>query len=272
MFYDKVQESVEFLESKKTLKPKFGIILGSGLGSLVDRIENQQVISYDDIPHFPKSTLEGHAGNLVFGTIGDQNLMVMQGRFHFYEGFEMKEVTYPLFMMKQMGVTHIIVTNACGGINPGFKPGDLMIIDDFINGVATNPLHGSNDERFGPRFPDMSEPYNLDFRKKATDIADDLGIAYKEGVYAYFQGPYYETRAEIKMYGKLGSDAIGMSTVPETIVANYLDMKVLGISVITNMATGLRDGAHSHAEVVEIANSSSAKLCDWVEALLKDWK
>lgn len=268
MFYNKVSESVSFIEAKIDKKPQVGIILGSGLGSLVDRITDQTVIPYDTIPGFPVSSLEGHAGNLVFGTIGEYNLMVMQGRFHSYEGFEMKETTYPLFMMKMMGVTHLIVTNACGGINPDFTPGDLMIIDDFINGLSTNPLVGPNDERFGPRFPDMSDPYTTEFRDLARTVGKELDIDYKEGVYAFFQGPYYETRAEIKMYGRLGADAIGMSTVPETIVSNYLGMKTLGISCITNMATGLRDGKHSHAEVVEIANQASMKLTNWVEAIL----
>ena len=267
-FYDKVLESTQFLKERVTNEPKVGIILGSGLGALVDDMDISESISYDQIPHFPKSSLEGHAGNLVFGHLGQYDVMVMQGRFHFYEGFEMKEVTYPLFVMKMMGVTHLIVTNACGGINPSFKPGDLMIIDDFINGTSTNPLHGVNDERLGVRFPDMSDPYTTEFRDVARLVAKDLKIDYKEGVYAFFQGPYYETRAEIKMYGILGADAIGMSTVPETIVSNYLGMKTLGISVITNMATGLRDGAHSHTEVVEIANQASEKLVKWVIEIL----
>ena len=269
MFYDKVLESKEYLKSKTDVEPKVGIILGSGLGSLVEDIEIENTIPYDEIPHFPKSKLEGHAGNLVFGKLGKHQVMVMQGRFHFYEGFEMKEVTYPLFVMKLMGVTHLFVTNACGGINPEFKPGDLMIIEDFINGVSTNPLHGTNDDRFGVRFPDMSDPYPTEFRDLAKSIGKDMNIDYKEGVYAFFQGPYYETRAEIKMYGKLGADAIGMSTVPETIVSNYLGFKTLGISVITNMATGLRDGAHSHEEVVAIADDASRKLVAWVKNILE---
>lgn len=269
MFYDKIQESVSYIKAQTDIKPTVGIILGSGLGSLVDSVENSVVIPYHNIPQFPQSKLEGHAGNLVLGTIGNYNTVVMQGRFHYYEGFEMKEVTYPLFVMKEMGVSHLIVTNACGGINPDFSPGDLMLIDDFINGVGTNPLHGVNDDRFGPRFPDMSDPYSSSFRNVARNVAKDLIIDYKEGVYAFFQGPYYETRAEIKMYGKLGADAIGMSTVPETIVANYLGIKVLGVSVITNMATGLRDGKHSHEEVVEIANKASANLVQWVKEILE---
>lgn len=269
--FEKLEASKNYIQSIITSKPTIGIILGSGLGSLVDRVNIEHTISYNDIPHFPKSSLEGHAGNLVFGSIGDQQLMIMQGRFHYYEGFPMKEVTYPIYLMKHLGIESMIVTNACGGINPSFKPGDLMIIEDFINSVSTNPLIGANDDRLGPRFPDMSDPFNTELRNKAKAVAKDLNIDYKEGVYTFFQGPYYETRAEIRMYGKMGSDAIGMSTVPETIVANYLGMKVLGISCITNMATGLRDGKHSHAEVVEIANQASATLCNWVEALIKTW-
>ncbi|AMC92815.1 purine nucleoside phosphorylase [Erysipelothrix larvae] len=268
MFYNQVQDSVHYIQEKIKIKPTVGIILGSGLGSLVDHIKDPTVIPYETIPCFPKSQLEGHAGNLVFGALGNYNLMIMQGRFHFYEGFEMKEVTYPIFIMRQLGVTHLIVTNACGGINTNLKPGDLMLIDDFINGVSTNPLHGTNDDRFGPRFPDMSDPYNSTFRQHARDVAHALNIDYKEGVYAFFQGPYYETRAEIKMYASLGADAIGMSTVPETIVSNYLGIKTLGISVITNMATGLRDGKHSHQEVVQIANQASLTLCQWVIEIL----
>lgn len=271
MLFDKLEASATYIESIITHKPTLGIILGSGLGSLVDRIKVDHVISYDAIPHFPKSSLEGHAGNLVFGTIGNQHLMIMQGRFHYYEGFAMKEVTYPVYLMKHLGVEAMIVTNACGGINPSFKPGDLMIIEDFINSVSNNPLIGANDDRLGPRFPDMSDPFDTHLRNKAKAVAAKLDIDYKEGVYTFFQGPYYETRAEIRMYGKMGSDAIGMSTVPETIVANYLGMKVLGISCITNMATGLRDGKHSHAEVVAIAQKASDTLCNWVETLVKEW-
>lgn len=271
MFYNQINESTAFIQQITATKPRIGIILGSGLGSLVDEMEVHHTISYADIPHFPQSHLVGHAGNLVFGTIGSQELVVMQGRFHAYEGFPMKEVTYPIYVMKALGIESLIVTNACGGINPTFKPGDLMIIDDFINGVSTNPLVGPNDDRLGPRFPDMSEPYSSKLRDHARHTAHGLNIEYKEGIYTFFQGPYYETRAEIRMYGKLGSDAIGMSTVPETIVANYLGLDVLGISVITNMATGLRTGKHSHDEVVAIANRASLDLCKWVTQMLNTW-
>lgn len=271
MFYDHVKESADFILERVTIRPQIGIVLGSGLGSLVDIMENKEVLSYRDIPHFPQSHVEGHAGNLVFGTIHGQAVVVMQGRFHYYEGFTMKEVTYPIYVMKLLGVKDLVITNACGGINQDFAPGDLMIIDDFINSVCVNPLIGDNDERFGPRFPDMSEPYASELREKAKAVADELHIPYQHGVYTLFQGPYYETAAEIRMFQRAGSDAIGMSTVPETIVANYLGIRVLGIACITNMATGIAKEKHSHEEVVKMANKSSAQLCQWVEQLLKEW-
>lgn len=268
MFYDLVSESVNYINHNIKIKPTIGVILGSGLGNLVDSLEEKHDIPYHQIPHFPVSEVAGHAGKLVFGKIGNQEVMMMQGRFHYYEGFSMKEVTYPLFCMKLMGIKHVIVTNACGAINPEFKPGDIMIIDDFINSVGQNPLIGVNDDRFGPRFPDMSQPYHPELKKRAIKIADELGIKFKRGVYTFFQGPYYETAAEIKMYGMLGSDAIGMSTVPETIVANYLGLKIIGFACITNMATGIRKEKHSHQEVLEIANQVSTTLTKWVKQLI----
>lgn len=271
MFYDQVKESADYICSKVNMKVDVAIILGSGLGKIVDIMENKQIVPYKDIPHFPQSSVVGHAGNLVFGTIGNTKIMALQGRFHYYEGFTMKEVAYPVYVMKLLGIEYMIVTNACGGINSTFEPGDLMIIDDFINSLSVNPLIGTNDERFGTRFPDMSEPYSTELREKAKKVADKLGIQTKHGVYTFFQGPYYESAAEIRMYQRAGSDAIGMSTVPETIVANYVGIKTLGIACITNMATGIRTGKHSHQEVVEIAERSSQKLCKWMEELLKEW-
>lgn len=266
--YDKVVASKEFIEKHLKEEPKVGIILGSGLGDLVNVIENKIYIDYKDIPNFPQSTVKGHAGRLVSGTIHGVPVLCMEGRFHFYEGYSMKEVTYPVFVFKMLGIEKILVTNACGGINTDFEPGTLMIINDFINLMGTNPLMGSNDERFGPRFPDMSEPYSLRLMSQAKSVADDLGIAYKEGVYAGFTGPYYETAAEIRMIGRHGADAVGMSTVPETIVANYLGLEVLGISCITNMATGIQEMKHSHDRVVETAKKASINMCKWVEALI----
>lgn len=270
-FYDRVKESVEYIRSKVNASADVAVILGSGLGKIVDIMENREIVAYKDIPDFPQSSVAGHAGNLVFGTIGGTRIMALQGRFHYYEGFTLKEVAYPVYVMKLLGIENMIVTNACGGINPDFQPGDLMIITDFINSIGTNPLIGENDEKFGPRFPDMSEPYDAALREKAEKVAERLGIEIKHGVYTLFQGPYYETAAEIRMFKAAGSDAIGMSTVPETIAANYLGIRTLGIACITNMATGLRTGKHSHAEVVEIAERSSRKLCVWIEELIKDW-
>ena len=229
------------------------------------------MIPYPGIPNFPQSSVAGHAGNLGIGRIGKEIIIAMQGRFHFYEGFTMKEVTYPIYVMKLLGIEALLVTNACGGINRSFVPGDLMLLTDYLNMLGTNPLIGENDERFGVRFPDMSEAYSLVLMQKAEETAKKLGIAYQKGVYAIFSGPCYETAAEIRAYERLGADAIGMSTVPETIVANYLGMKVLGIACITNMATGIAKEKHTHEEVVRIANESSARLCDWVKGIIMDW-
>ncbi len=271
MFYEKVKESAQFIQGRTSLRPTTGIILGSGLGSLVDIMEERAVIPYTEIPNFPRSHVAGHAGNLVIGRIGQEIIAAMQGRFHYYEGFTMKEVTYPIYVMKLLGIENLIVTNACGGINRDFEPGDLMILTDYINMLGNNSLIGENDERFGVRFPDMSEAYAKELIRKAEKTAEKLGISCKKGVYAIFSGPCYETAAEIRAYERLGADAIGMSTVPETIAANYLGMKVLGIACITNMATGIAKTKHSHEEVMRIAGESSEKLCSWVRQLLLDW-
>lgn len=271
MFYENIMESAQYIKSQTAQKPEIGIVLGSGLGSLVDIMEEKDIIAYKEIPNFPQTHVEGHAGNLVIGKIGDQTVAAMQGRFHYYEGYAMKEVTYPIYVMRQLGIKYLIVTNACGGINPDFRPGDLMLITDYINFLGTNPLFGQNDDRLGTRFPDMSEAYNKELLAKAEKVGGELGIDYKRGVYAIFSGPCYETAAEIRAYAALGADAIGMSTVPETIVANYLGMKVLGIACITNMATGISKTKHSHEAVVKTANEASEKLCGWVENLIKQW-
>lgn len=270
-FYDRVKESADYIRKSLPRTPDVAVILGSGLGKIVDAFEEKVVIPYREIPHFPQSTVAGHAGNLVYGTLGSTAVLAFQGRFHYYEGFAMKEVAYPVYVMKLLGIGSMIVTNACGGINQDFQPGDLMIIDDFINSLSVNPLMGENDERFGPRFPDMSEPYSRRLRDKADETARELGIEVKHGVYTLFQGPYYESAAEIRMYQRAGSDAIGMSTVPETIVAAYAGIETLGIACITNMATGLRTGKHSHAEVVAMAEQSSQKLCTLIETMLRHW-
>lgn len=271
MFYEKVQNSAEFIKSRTKHNPTIGIILGSGLGALVDLIEDKEIIPYKEIPGFPVGSLAGHAGELVLGKLGGQTVICMSGRFHYYEGFTMKEVTYPVFVMKMLGVENLIVTNACGAINKEFKPGDLMIITDYINILGVNPLIGPNDERFGPRFPDMSEAYSKELIAKAENVANSLGIDYKHGVYALFNGPCYETAAEIRAFAAMGADTVGMSTVPETTVANYLGIKVFGLSCITNMATGIATVKHSHEEVLKTANEASEKLCRWVKELIINW-
>lgn len=268
--YDKIAESVKFIKEKVSNNPRIGVILGSGLGDLVNVVKNKKYIDYKEIPNFPISTVSGHEGKLVFGDIEGVEVLLMQGRFHYYEGYTMKEVTYPVYVMKMLGIEKIIVTNACGGINKSFAPGTLMLINDFINLFGTNPLIGVNDERLGVRFPDMSEPYKLNLIQKSKEIADRLNIEYKEGVYAGFQGPYYETAAEIRSIGGQGADAVGMSTVPETIAANYLGLEVLGIACITNMATGIQKVKHSHERVVETAKKASVNLCKWVEEIIKE--
>lgn len=269
--YDKVLESAKYIKTNTELNPKIAVILGSGLGDLVDVMEDKQYLGYEDIPHFPQSTVKGHKGSLVYGKINGVEVLAMAGRFHYYEGYTMKEVCYPVYVMKQLGIEKLIVTNACGGINTDFEPGTLMIINDFINLMGDNPLMGSNDERFGPRFPDMSEPFKLDLINKAKDIADNIGVEYKEGVYASFMGPCYETAAEIRYIGTIGADAVGMSTVPETMIANYLGIDVLGISCITNMATGIQKHKHSHDRVVETAKKASANFCKWVAEIIKNF-
>lgn len=267
--FDRVNKTAEFLKGKTKYRPKVAVILGSGLGDLVNYIENQEEIEYKDIPNFPVSTVAGHDGKLVFGTIAGVEVVAMKGRFHFYEGYDMKTVTYPVFVFKQLGIEKIIVSNAAGGINRTFEPGTLMLINDFINGFGTNPLIGHNDERFGVRFPDMSEVYKKTLITEAKEIADEIGVKYREGVYVGVTGPYYETAAEIRAYEKNGADAVGMSTVPESMVANYLGMEVLGISCITNMATGIATKAHAHEDVMEVAKRTGADFCKWVAKIVE---
>ena len=259
--YEKALESAEYIKTHTKKRPKIAVVLGSGLGKLTADFTDTEELSYKDIPNFPVSTVAGHKGALLAGKLGDTEVYAMEGRFHFYEGYSMKEVCYPFYVFKLLGVEKVVLTNACGGINRTFVPGDLMLLSDHINMLGANSLIGPNDERFGPRFPDMTEAYPHRLREKAHQAAGALGFACKEGVYAIFPGPCYETAAEIRAYEHLGADAIGMSTVPEVIAANYLGMAVLGIACITNMATGIAREKHSHEEVLRIANESSQRLC-----------
>lgn len=253
---NKLTEAAEFIKSRSKYNPEIGLILGSGLGSLADTIENAEYYNYSDIPNFPTSTVEGHKGRLVIGTLQGKQVIAMQGRFHFYEGYSMNEVTFPVRVMKLLGISKLVVTNAAGAANADFKPGDLMVITDHINFSGTNPLIGHNLDEFGPRFPDMSEAYNKELRNKVLSAGKELNLDLKQGVYFMFSGPTYETPSEVRMARILGGDAVGMSTAPEVIIANHAGIKTVGISCITNMAAGILDQPLSHEEVME----TSAKV------------
>ncbi len=271
MFYDDVHAAAAFIRQRTAHVPTLAIVLGSGLGGLAEALEDRDVIPYDEIPGFPHSDVKGHAARLVLGRFGGRTIAAMQGRFHFYEGFSMKELAFPIFVLRALGVRDLIVTNACGGINADFHPGDLMLITDHINLTGRNPLIGPNDERFGPRFPDMTEIYTPALRQLALDTAASLSIPLRQGVYIYFPGPGFETAAEIRAFRTLGADAVGMSTVPETTAACYLGLRVLGIACITNMATGISETKHSHAQVLRTAEESGQRLSALVRRLLERW-
>ncbi len=232
--WDNLQETIPVIREKTQSCPKIGIILGTGLGAFADEIEKEIVFSYRDIPHFPLSTVEFHAGNLIFGKISGKQIVAMQGRFHYYEGYSMKQITYPVRVMKELGVETLMVSNAAGGLNPLFRASDIMLIRDHINLLGDNPLIGSNDDNLGTRFPDMSEPYNFKFIELIEQIALEEKIKLQKGVFAAMTGPSLETRAEYRMLGIVGADVIGMSTVPEVIAAVHAGMRVLGMSVITD--------------------------------------
>nr|WP_034601000.1 purine-nucleoside phosphorylase [Clostridiisalibacter paucivorans] len=244
-------ESKEYLEKRFKKSPEIAMILGSGLGVLADEIKDKIIIKYEDIPNFPKSTVKGHKGQLVFGELMGKKVIAMQGRFHYYEGYDMKQVVFPVRVMNMLGAKKLLVTNAAGGVNKNFKPGDLMIIEDHINFAFNNPLIGKNHNDLGPRFPDMSHAYSADFIDIALETAKEIELQIKKGTYMFLTGPTYETPAEVKVASYLGADAVGMSTVPEVISAVHMKMKVLGISCITNMAAGILDKPLDHKEVIE---------------------
>ncbi len=256
-----MQNTIDFIKSKiGDIRPKIGIVLGSGLGELADEYCDV-AIPYSEIPNFVKSTVQGHKGRLVFAEIAGKNVVLMQGRNHFYEGHTMQEITYPIKVMKNLGVETLILTNAAGAVNESFRPSDLMLITDHINLMGANPLIGPNDDAYGERFPDMSEVYNRKLIELAEKCACALGIEVQKGVYLANSGPSYETPAEIKMMRIMGADAVGMSTVPEAIVANYCGIKVLGISCISNAASGVGNAEKlSHEEVIDVTNKAKAKF------------
>ncbi|MDV6169881.1 purine-nucleoside phosphorylase [Flavobacterium sp. DG1-102-2] len=264
--WEKVQETAKYISDKTGFVPRYGVILGSGLGSFTDEIEVQFTLNYDEIPNFPVSTVEGHSGALVFGKIGQNNVVAMKGRFHYYEGYNMEQVTFPVRVMKALGVDKLIVSNASGGVNPFYKVGDIVLIYDHINFFPEHPLRGQNDERFGPRFLNMNEAYSRKMISKAKEIAVAQSIDVKDGIYLGLQGPTYETMSEYRMVKILGADCVGMSTVPEVIVARHMNMEVFGLSVITDMGNEEGIQTLSHDEVLQAAKAAEPK----VKALIKE--
>ncbi|CAA7602089.1 purine-nucleoside phosphorylase [Acididesulfobacillus acetoxydans] len=264
-----INEAKEFVRRKISQVPELGIILGSGLGPLAEVVENRTEIPYREIPNFPVSTVEGHAGQAVFGRLQGKEVVVMQGRFHYYEGYSMREVTLPVRVMQVLGVKGLIVTNAAGGINAAYKPGDLVLIKDHINLLGDNPLRGANLDDLGLRFPDLSEGYDREWRKKALQVAGETGVRLEEGVYAAMLGPSYETPAEIRFLRTIGADLVGMSTVPEVIAANHGGMRVLGISCVTNMAAGVLPQKLSHLEVMETAERIEKEFVSLVQKIIR---
>ena len=250
-------------------KADIGVILGSGLGDYAEALEDAVKLPYSEIPGFPRSTVAGHAGMWCCGTLYGKRVVMMQGRFHYYEGYGMKDVTLPVRVMQKIGVKTLIVTNAAGGVNLGYHPGELMVIGDMFSMTAQNPLIGPNLDAFGPRFPDMSCAFDKELRALAHECANEQGFALREGVYAQMTGPTYETPAEIRMLRTLGADAVGMSTVPEVVVARHGGMRVLGVSCITNMAAGILDQPLNHAEVTETANRVKGQFRALLDAVIE---
>ena len=258
--FEKLTEAAAYLKPYHTAGAKVGVVLGSGLGNFVQEIQVQHEIGYDSIPHFPVSTVEGHHGKLIFGSIGGKPIIAMSGRLHFYEGYAPEDVAFPVRAMKFLGIETVLLSNAAGGVKAGFKVGDLMIINDHISLVTVNPLLGQNDDRLGPRFPDMSEPYEKELITKAKQIAKEQNIEVKEGVYFGVTGPTFETRAEYKMIHILGGDAVGMSTVQEVIAANHAGMNVFAMSVITDIGIREEDNIITHEEVLQAAREAEPKF------------
>ncbi len=265
-----MNKSIDYIQEKIKNQPEIGIVLGSGLGDFADAIEDKIEIPYTEIPGFPVSTVKGYDGKLIFGQINSKEVCVMKGRIHYYEGYDIKEVVYPIEVLAGLGIKTIILTNAAGGVNTDFEPADLMIITDHINLMGKNPLIGPNDEDLGPRFPDMTDLYNKELVEIAENSAKKLGIGIKEGVYMYFTGPSYETAAEVRMARILGADAVGMSTVPEAIIARHRGLKILGISTITNISTGILDTPLDHTEVVEVGKEVAGKFKELLKEIIEE--
>ncbi|MBP2024990.1 purine-nucleoside phosphorylase [Peptoniphilus stercorisuis] len=264
-----IKQSVEYIKTKINYEPEVGIILGSGLGDFADNINNSIEIDYADIPGFPQSTVVGHSGKLIFGDLEGKKVVAMKGRIHFYEGQGIDKTVYPTKVLCELGIKTLVVTNAAGGVNEEFTPGDIMIINDHINFASTNPLIGPNEDDKGPRFLDMTEAYSKDLRKIAKNVAKEVGLDVKEGVYMWFTGPCYETPSEVKLARILGADSVGMSTVPEVIIARHRGVKVLGFSCITNMASGILDQPLDHKEVIAVSDRIKDDFAKYVKETIK---
>lgn len=268
---DRIKAAADCIKSVVGGNPQIGVILGSGLGSLADELEEPVQINYSEIPGFPKTTIEGHAGKLAYGYLGGKRVLIMKGRFHYYEGYEISQVVFHIRVFRLLGISNLLVTNAAGGINTGFCPGDLMIITDHIGFLAPSPLRGRNLDEFGVRFPDMCNAYDKDIINIADEAAKRMGILLRKGVYAFAQGPMFETPAEIRALRVLGADAVGMSTVPEVIIARHSGMKVAGISCITNMAAGVSDQPLNHKDVIKTAEKAENSFKTLVSEIMVRW-
>ncbi len=265
-----MQSTIDFIKEKTgNFVPEIALVLGSGLGEFTKNLDGI-TLNYSEIPGFKTSTVKGHKGSLFFCNIFNKNVVIMQGRLHYYEGYELSDITYPVKIFKKLGVKILILTNAAGSVEKSLKPSDLMLISDHINFTAKNPLIGKNDDTLGERFPDMSDIYTKTLRDKVKECAKNIGVELKEGVYLMTTGPSYETPAEVKMFNKLGADAVGMSTVPEAIVSNYLGMQTIGISLITNYASGISDTKLSHGEVVEMGKKAAQKFAKLVNSIIEN--
>ncbi|MBR5843967.1 MAG: purine-nucleoside phosphorylase [Bacteroidaceae bacterium] len=267
---NKINQTAAYLKTMVSYRPETGIILGTGLGHLADEITDKIEIPYEQIPHFPLSTVEGHSGKLIFGKLGGKEVLAMQGRFHYYEGYDMKQVTFPVRVFKAMGVKTLFVSNAAGGMDPNFKVGDIMIITDHINLFPEHPLRGKNHEELGTRFPDMSEAYSPRLIAKANEIAERNGIKVQHGVYVGTSGPTFETPAEYRYFRRIGGDAVGMSTVPEVIVARHADMEVFAISVITDLGVEGIVEKCSHEDVQKAANAAQPLMTRIMQELVTE--
>jgi purine-nucleoside phosphorylase len=266
---EQMERATEAIRRQSSLQPEIGIILGTGLGRLVESIEKEAVIDYADIPDFPLSTVESHHGKLILGTLSGRKVVAMQGRFHYYEGYTMKQITFPVRVMHELGARTLLVSNACGGLNPLYRRGDLMMIEDHINLLGDNPLIGANDETLGPRFPDMSEPYSRELMALAEEVALDARIRLHRGTFVAVAGPNLETRAEYRFLRLIGADVVGMSTVPEVIVARHMGMRVMGLSIVTDECFPDNLAVADIEEIIAAANQAEPKLTEIIEGVMK---